>query len=137
MLLVVAMRHRNESGFLTLEWVIVAPVVLALIGLSYATARVVSAQIIVNQAAQSAAQAASRARSSAFSQAAAKAAAQSDLAEHVTCSPMHMTLSGNFAPGAVIRVAISCTTSLGLLPGSYSATASAADLVPAYFGVGS
>lgn len=121
---------------MTLELAILAPVILALGALVLFAARVESAHQLVSQAAQDAARAASQARTAPAAKAVAGAVAQQDLAGHLTCQPMQLSVGGNFAPGDSVTTTVSCTTGLGVLPGHVTETATAASTIDVYRGVG-
>jgi hypothetical protein len=112
---------------------VAAPVVLALLGLVVLAGRVESAHQVVNQAAEDAARAASIARSQGSATDAAHAAAGADLSGR-DCQHWNLSLSGSFAPGSVVSAQIACTTSLGILPGSFTATSHASSVVDVYRG---
>lgn len=128
---------RDQQGWVTLELVMLGPALGALLGALYLGARVETSKMVVAQAAQAAARAGARARTPGAEQAAGLQAARLDLAGHVVCATMAISLSGQLAPGTVIHAQVSCTTGYGILPGTYTAAASAADVVPPYFEVGS
>lgn len=113
-----------------------APVILALGAVVLFAARVESAHQLVEQAAQDAARAASQARTAPAAQAAAQAVARQDLTGHLTCQPMRLSVSRDFAPGASVTTTVSCTTGLGVLPGHLTTTATGASIVDVLRGVG-
>jgi Flp pilus assembly protein TadG len=128
---------RSEAGSETVELVILMPIVAALIGLVFLVGHVTEAHQIVSQAAEDAARAATEARSAGSAQGAADAAAAADLGGHLSCSPASVVLSGIFAPGATMTARVTCTTSLGFVPGRTTVTATAGSVVDLYRGVAS
>ena len=127
------MHRRGEAGSATLELAVAAPAVLALVGLVVLAGRVETAHQVVNQAAEDAARAASIARSQASAAAEANTAAASDLSGR-DCERWNLSLSGQIVPGGVMSAQITCTTSLGILPRSFTASARASAVVDVYRG---
>jgi hypothetical protein len=114
----------RESGNAPLELVILAPVVVALIGLAIAAGRTTIAQGSVDAAARDAARQASISRSAGEAQAAAVASADAALArDGLDCQPaVFMRLGGFNVPvgqPATVRAFVTCTVSLSdlLVPG--------------------
>lgn len=129
-------RWRSEHGSMTLETAVLVPGVLALVGLVVLGARVASAHQVVAQAAEDAARAATLARTQAGATAAAAQAASADLSGPVVCKPWSAGVSGTLTPGATLVARVSCTTTLGILPGTYAISASAGSVVDTLRGVG-
>lgn len=121
---------------MTVEAAVLAPAALALVGLVVLGARVASAHQVVAQAAEDAARAATLARTQAGAAAGAAAAAAADLAGPGVCQAWSSGVSGTLAPGSTMVAQVHCTTSLGILPGSYAVSASAGSVVDALRGVG-
>src|SRR5437763_15931638 len=114
------MRRSPQAGSASLELAVIAPAVLALVGLVVFAGRVESAHQVAAQAAEDAARAATVARDSTSSQAAARAAAAADLAGE--CEEWNVTLTGGFTPGATVTAHVACTRRTGFVPGSITAT---------------
>lgn len=132
------MRHRGrrgEAGSATLELAVLAPVALAVLGVVVLAGHVESARTIVAQAAQDAARAATMARDQATAQSYASAAAAADLGGR-DCRTWSMNLSGVLRPGAVMTATVTCTTGLGILPGSYTTSRSSGAVIDPLRGVG-
>lgn len=127
------MRRRGEAGSATLELAVAAPAVLALVGLVVLAGRVETAHQVVNQATEDAARAASIARSQTSAAAEANTAAASDLSGR-DCRHWNLSLSGQVVPGGVMSARITCTTSLGILPGSFTTSARASAVVDVFRG---
>ena len=127
------MRRKGEAGSATLELAVAAPAVLALVGLVVLAGRVETTHQVVNQAAEDAARAASIARSQTSASADANSAAASDLSGR-DCEHWNLSVSGQLTPGGVMTTRITCTTSLGMLPGSFTATSGASAVVDVYRG---
>jgi len=126
--------RRGERGSATVELAVAAPAVLALVGLVVLGGRVETARQVVAQAAEDAARAATLARSNSAMSGDAQAAAAADLAGR-DCGAWNLSLSGVVSPGAVISARVTCTTGLGMLPGSFTATGTASAVVDSYRGV--
>ena len=127
------MARRTEAGSATLELAVAAPAVLALLGLVVLAGRVETAHQVLNQAAEDAARAASTARSQPSAVTDAQSAAASDLSGR-DCASWNLFVSGSLRPGGVMSTRITCSTSLGILPGSFTATASASAVVDVFRG---
>lgn len=130
-----AHRTGEERGSATLELAVLAPAVLALLGLVVVGARVASVHQAVDQAAGDAARAATLARIPAAATAAATAAARADLGAQHLCQPWAVHLSGALVPGGTMTAHVTCTTTFGVLPGGYTASASQSSAVDTYRGV--
>jgi hypothetical protein len=113
---------------------VAAPAVLALVGLVVLGGRVETAHQVVAQAAEDAARAATLARTSPAMSTEANSAAAADLGGR-DCGGWTLNLTGALAPGAVISARVTCTTGLGLLPGTFTATGTASAVVDVYRGV--
>lgn len=128
------MLHRPQAGSATLELVVAAPAVLALVGLVVMAGHVETAHQVVAQAAEDAARAATTARSDALANYAAHQAAGADLSGR-DCATWSVALTGAIVPGGAISATVVCTTGLGVLPGHFTATNSATAVVDLYRGV--
>ena len=126
---------RDEAGSATLELVVLAPAVLALLGAVVRAGHVETAHQVVGQAAEDAARAASMARSASGAEPAARAAAGADLSGR-DCSSWNLTITGALQPGATLTARVTCSTGLGILPGDFTAAASAGAVVDRYRGTG-
>ena len=127
-------RGGTDRGSATVELAVVAPAVLALVGLVVFAGRIETAHQAVTQAASDAARAATLTRSITGGPAAARTAVAADLGEG-DCATWDVTVSGLVVPGGVITVHVTCTTGLGIVPGVFTASASASATVDAYRGV--
>ncbi len=109
----------RDRGSATIELAIVAPALLALLGLVILAGRLAAAAGAVEQAAAAGARAASLARSAAGAQAAAEQAIRSSLdGQGVTCRSLHSTVdvSGFTVPigsAASATVEVRCSVPLG------------------------
>jgi len=128
------MRHGRDRGSAALELAVLAPVLLALLGLVVAAGRVSIAQGSVDAAARDAARQASIALNPAAAQAAGQASARAALRQDgLDCDPVVTIDTSQFAipagqPAAVTAV-VGCTVPLSNLalpglPGSARLTAS-------------
>ena len=130
------MRHRRgEAGSATLELAVLTPAVIAVLGAVVLAGHVESARARVAQAAEDAARAATMARDQAAAQADANAAAAADLAGP-DCSTWNLSISGSLVPGSSLTATLTCTTGLGILPGTFHVTQVASAVVDLYRGVG-
>lgn len=139
-----AARSDREAGNAPLELIILAPIVIALIGLMIGAGRTTMAQGAVDAAARDAARQASLARTEAGAQAAAQLSAGAELAQDgLHCTPQVLPLLGQFgAPlgqPASVSVTVSCTVSLSDLfvpgmPGSKTLTATFSSPLDPYRG---
>lgn len=134
----------TEAGSVTVELVLLAPVLFAFFCFVIGLGRLDEAHGQLVGAARDAARAASDARSSAAATVAASTAAQSDLATAgLTCRHVDVHVdTTRFAPGGIVSVSVSCTTDLSDvtvtgLPGAKTLSASASAPLDAYRGVGS
>lgn len=128
------MGRRAERGSATVELAVCAPAVLALVGLVVLGGRVETAHQVVAQAAEDAARAATFARAGAAMAPDGHAAAAADVAGH-DCGAWTLTLGGTLTPGAIITARVTCSTGLGILPGTFTATGTATAEVDVYRGV--
>ena len=111
-----AVRHRlTERGGVTVELVLVTPLLLALALFAVLAGRLTEARAEVDGAARDAARAASIARDPAAARAAAHASATATLAErHLTCRALKVrTDTGAFRAGGHVAVQLACTVDLG------------------------
>jgi len=127
--------RRGEAGSATLELAVLTPAALAVLGVVVLAGHVESARNVVAQAAQDAARAATTARDQNTAQAYANSAAAADLGGR-DCRTWSMNLSGQLRPGAVLTATVTCTTELGILPGSFTTTHSSGAVVDPLRGVG-
>jgi Flp pilus assembly protein TadG len=126
-------RRRGEAGSASLELVVLAPAIIALLGLVVLAGHVETAHQVVGQAAEDAARAASLSRSASTTNVAAHAAASADLSGR-DCRTWTVSLGGALSPGATLTAQVACSTPLGILPGTFTATASAGAVVDTYRG---
>jgi Flp pilus assembly protein TadG len=131
----------RDRGSAAAELVLVTPFLFLLLLFAVAAGRLVQGKLDVDSAAQQAARAASEARTPAAASAQAQQVAQAALAgQSVTCDPAVITPDlGDFTPGGVVTVQVSCTVQLsGLsllhIPGSETITASASSPIDVYRG---
>lgn len=132
-------RWRDESGGVTVELVLLTPLLLLMLLFVVALGRTVSARLEVDGAAAQAARAASIARDPATATTVAQQTAASALgSDHVTCNNLTVTTNtGQFAPGGSISVSVTCTVNLaglaGLrLPASQSISSTASSVIDTY-----
>jgi TadE-like protein len=135
-------RWRADEGSAALELAVLAPVLLALLGLVIAAGRTSVAQSSVNAAARDAARQASIALSPYTARVAAEASARAALRrDGLDCSPVVSVDTGGFAlpPGqpSSVSATVSCTVPLSSLylpglPGSYTMTATFASPLDVY-----
>lgn len=128
------MRHESQGGSATLELVVLTPAVLALVALVVLAGRITSARQVVTEAAEDAVRAASLARSAPDAYAMADAAAQADLVGR-HCDSWTVTLTGDVVPGSSLSARVTCTTSLGILPGGLTESGTASQVVDVFRGV--
>lgn len=136
------LRAGRETGALTLELAILAPALLALIGLIIVAGRTGGAHTNVDAAANNAARAASISRTAAEARSSAVSAARATLAERgMACPTPGITVdtTGINSPVGqmgIVRVTITCTVQLADLGlpfgGSRTVTADATSVVDAY-----
>jgi Flp pilus assembly protein TadG len=126
--------RRGERGSATVELAVAAPAVLALVGLVVLAGRVETAHQVVAQAAEDAARAATLARSTPAMSDEARSAAAADLGGR-DCGAFTVSVSGSLAPGSVLSARVTCTTGLGILPGTFTATGTGSAVVDIFRGV--
>jgi Flp pilus assembly protein TadG len=137
-------RYQRCTGSATLELVVIAPALLALLLLVVAAGRVATAEGQVDGAARDAARAASLQRFAASAEAAAHDTAAASLtANHVTCRSMTVRVAGSFrtpaGSPAAVQVTVGCTVALGDiglpgLPGAKTLTADYTAVLDTYRG---
>ena len=113
-------RRRNTSGSLTVELVVLTPVVALFLIMALAFGRYSLAREQVVGGARAAADAVSVAGSAAQAEQAAIAAAMPVLQSSHSCAAPTITVdSGSFVPGNVVQVSVSCRVELSdlLVPG--------------------
>src|SRR5579872_3576509 len=118
-------RDTTDSGSMTVELVVLAPVVVAFLLFTLALGRYTSAREQVAGGTSAAAEAAAVAPSLSQARAAAVAAASPALQSLHSCrNPSIQVVAGNFAPGAEIRVVVSCRVDYAdlLVPGMPGST---------------
>jgi Flp pilus assembly protein TadG len=131
--------RRDESGSVTVELVLLTPLLLLMLLFVVALGRTVTARLEVDGAAAQAARAASIARDPATATAMAQQTATAALgSDHVTCANLTVTTNtGQFAPGGQVTVRVACTVNLadltGLrLPASQSISSTASSVIDTY-----
>jgi len=134
----------GTAGSATLELVVLAPALLALLLLVVAAGRVAATRGQVDGAARDAARTASLERTASSAEAAARDTAAASLtAQHVTCRSMTVRVVGSFAAPAgapaAVRVTVGCTVALGDvglpgLPGAKTLTADYTAVLDTYSG---
>lgn len=128
---------RRESGAVTVELVLLAPVVFALLLFTVGLGRIEDADGVVTGAARDAARAASQAASAASAVSAARAAATGDLADG-PCRDVTVSVdTSGFTAGGLVRVRVACTAglsdlALSGLPGHKTLTATASAPIETY-----
>lgn len=138
-------RPRHDRGSATIELAILAPVLLALVGLAIIAGRLTTAHAAVEHAATVAARQASLARIADAARTSATRLAEADLArQHITCEPLHLTLatSGFRTPvgePAQVRATLTCQIRVGDLgvpgmPGTREVTADAVSVLDTFRG---
>jgi Flp pilus assembly protein TadG len=130
---------RDERGTVSLELVLVTPLLILLLLFVVTLGRLASARIDVNGAAAQAARAASIARDPESATNAAQETATAALADdHVTCANLQVaTDTGGFSPGGTVAVTVTCSVDLadlaGLrLPASTAISARSVSVVDTY-----
>ena len=133
--------QRSDAGSITVEMVLLAPVMFAVFCFVIGLGRLDEAHGQLVGAARDAARAASTARSPADADTAATRAAQLDLGTGgFTCHHVNVHVdTATFVPGGVVSVSVSCTTDLADvtvsgLPGAKTLTASASAPLDTYRG---
>lgn len=138
-------RARIDRGSAALETAVIAPVIIALLGLMIAFGRVIDADGAVDAAAHAAARAASLERDAPSAESQARAAAEDSLnGDGITCQTNDVTVdTSGFAldvgQAATVTATISCTARLsdiGLpgLPGAKTLTATFTSPIDTYRG---
>ena len=127
--------RRGDRGSMSVELVILAPVMMAFIVLVVACGRYVSVSGDIEAASRDAARAASLERTQDAAEAAADGVAAAALEHPERCRPVQLT--GDFVAGGTITATVSCDVSyadLGLigLPGSKQLTASSSAPLDTY-----
>ena len=136
-------RARGDRGAVTLEFVVVAPALLALLGLLVMAGRVAIASNSVESAADEAARSASISRTAAGARAAAEDGARRSLAEQgLQCSSVQVAVNTSGFGVAVglpaqVRATVTCVVQLSDLalpgfPGSRTVTATAVSPLDTY-----
>jgi len=134
---------RSDGGSITVEMVLLAPVVFAFFCFVIGVGRLDEAHGQVVGAARDAARAASNARTPAEAVAAANSTAHADLTSTgLTCRQVDVHVAtSQFTPGGIVQVTVSCTTDLSDvtvsgLPGAKTLSASATAPLDTFRGVG-
>ena len=134
-------RGAGDNGGVTVELVLLTPVLLAFLALMVLFGRIAEAGGQVEGAARDASRAASLERSTASAAAAAHRAAETNLAgQRVTCRDLQVVLdTGNWRPGGSVRAEVRCAadlSGLGLtgIPGSKTLTGSSVSPLEQYRG---
>lgn len=134
---------RSDGGSITVEMVLLAPVVFAFFCFVIGVGRLDEAHGQVVGAARDAARAASMARTPAEAVAAANSTAHADLTSTgLTCRQVNVHVATDqFRPGGIVQVTVSCTTDLSDvtvsgLPGSKTLSASTTAPLDTFRGVG-
>lgn len=112
---VAAARHRahGDAGAYTVELVLWTPALLLLVMLAVAGGRIVSSGNQAVEASRDAARAASLTFTQAQATNAATSAAHDALGRAgITCSPLHVDVSGTVRPGGLVTVQVRCTADL-------------------------
>jgi Flp pilus assembly protein TadG len=136
-------RHRDERGSTTLEFVVIGPALLLILGLLIVAGRVMLAGNAVGQAADEAARSASIARTAAQARSQAQSAATASLARQgLQCSSTEVSIdvAGFSVPvgqPAKVTATITCQVKLGDisipgLPGSRTETATSVSPLDTY-----
>ena len=114
-------RLGGDDGSYTVELVLWTPVLALLIVVIVAVGRIVAAGSDTTEAARDAARAASLQTSMPKAKQAAQQAARASFGEQGdTCQKLSVKVTGSVAPGGLVTVAVSCTTSLSdlAIPGA-------------------
>lgn len=130
---------QDEAGGVTVELVLLTPLLIVLLLFVVALGRLAGARLNVDGAAAQAARAASIARDPATAAALAKQTATAALgSDHVTCAHLAVaTDTAGFSPGGQVSVTVTCTVDLadltGLrLPTSETVTSTAHSVIDTY-----
>lgn len=132
-------RRAEEAGGVSVELVLLTPLLVLLLLFVVALGRLAGARLEVDGAAAQAARAASIARDPMTATALARQTATDALgSDHVTCATLAVsTDTADFTPGGEVTVTVTCTVSLGdlvglRLPASESISAQSASVVDTY-----
>lgn len=133
------MPSRSEAGSVTVETVLVVPIIVVLLCFVVFGGRIVGAKNQVEGAAQDAARAASLRQDPGTAQAAATQTADASLASAgLACSSRDISVNTtSFDPGGVVVVRVRCVARLSDLtllgvPGSLTFTATATEVIDTY-----
>lgn len=132
-------RACGEEGSSALEMVVVVPVLVAIIMLTIAGGRYVSAEGAAQAAARDAARAASLERTEPAARNAASASLSAAQSAAMTCTGF--TSTSDFRPGGTVRVSVTCRVALsdlgiGFLPGTAEISAQAVSPIDSLRGSG-
>lgn len=137
------MTGRGDDGSISVQLLVLAPVVIALLCLVVGLGRIADADGQVTGAARDAARAASLTRTPTDARVAARQAAAGDVhGAGIDCRPLRVTTDTvGFTPGGIVRVTVSCTAGLGGLalaglPGAKTLSATAAAPLSTFSRVG-
>ncbi len=132
-------RCRGEEGGVSVELVLLTPLLVLLLLFVVALGRLAGARLEVDGAAAQAARAASIARDPRTATALAKETATDALgSDHVTCAQLAVTTdTADFAPGGEVNVTVTCNVELGdlvglRLPASESITSNSSSVIDTY-----
>jgi Flp pilus assembly protein TadG len=131
--------RRDESGSVTVELVLLTPLLILFLLFVVSLGRLSGARLDVDGAAAQAARAASIAQDPTTAQAAAQQTATAALgSDHEACAQLNVTTNtAQFAPGGSVAVTVTCVVGLseftGLrLPASETVTSTANSVIDAY-----
>lgn len=130
-------RLRRDTGSISIELALVAPMVVVLLFLGVIAFRVASTQIGVNTAAANAARDASLQRTATTAHATAEATAAAMRPSYCTAYAVEVN-TGGFEPGGTVTVTLTCTvdtSEIGALP-TRTVTATAASPIDQWRGGG-
>lgn len=125
------MRRGDDTGSMAVEIVVLIPVLVMVMVLVVAFGRYVNAEGDVQAVAREAVRAATLERDETSAREAAQAAATAMVPDTVTCAPIVVT--GDFVPGGLVTVDISCQVpwdNLGLIGLSGSGAVNATSTAP-------
>lgn len=132
----------REHGGATVELVMLAPALMAIVLFIVFAARMGQAKLDVSQAAAAAARAASMAQTTSAASSVAQSTAQFNLqAAGVDCATESVDVSTSMAPGGKVTVTVACAIALndvgGVgLPGARTVTSRAVEPIDVYRGTG-
>ena len=136
-------RRRRDDGSTTVEIVVLAPLVVALLCFVVGLGRVADTRNQVTGAARDAARAASLATTASAAQSAARDATAADLRDAgIDCGRFTVAVDASrFVPGGSVTVRVTCTTDLSAvaisgLPGQLTLTATSTAPLDSYSQVG-